>query len=153
VKGNANSRLLKKAVKISSVGTDRNCHSLSPQACARDASGVRRICRQDEHLAESAAVGGPGNSFSAQIGLSRGPPSILAETRRQANVRFQLRLHSGVAVGSVDSSKHCCVGLEGIVRLSKCSRVKRLFCIDELLNVAGQHGISGLERASRNRRQ
>ena len=58
-----------------------------------------------------------------------GPPSALAESRRHANVRFQLRPHSGVVVGSVYFSKYCCVALEGVVRLSKQPLTFKAVCV------------------------
>ena len=58
-----------------------------------------------------------------------GPPSALAESRRHANVRFQLRPHSGVVVGPEYSSKQCRVRLESILRLLDQPTTFKAVCV------------------------
>ncbi len=71
VKGNANSRLLKKAVKISSVGTDRNgrpLHRLAPEM--------------------QEVFGG----FAGNTSIQRSPPRWVAPEFAQCAAQFILRL-------------------------------------------------------------
>jgi hypothetical protein len=72
VKGNANSRLLKKAIRISSVGTDRNGRPL------------QRLAPEMQHVF---------GNFAGKTGIQRCPPRWVAQdfTRRAAEFVLSLR--------------------------------------------------------------